>query len=160
MPQRQTEGEADMRGTASSLPLGAEHDRNGLDELQRLHHCVCRGLIFVKVRGLQMRLVSIPIGVNLENPDAGGTVFVGHSVEDQNAGLDADCSLDLLVNGGLVLFQLRGIDFDFGDLHVGARVSSATTCPHADAATSEAPKNKSCFASISASSNATSRAFR
>jgi hypothetical protein len=51
-----------------------------------------------------MRLISVHIGINFENPDLGGIVFLGHRIEDQNARLDADCSLDLLLNGGLVFF--------------------------------------------------------
>src|SRR3954470_13296591 len=97
--------------------LRAEGKRHHGDELERPHHRRGRGLVFLEMRGFEMRLVAIRVAKYLEHPDAAGLVPFGDAIEDQHAQFGADRGLDLLVDRGPVAFELRGIALDLGDLN-------------------------------------------
>src|SRR4051812_22082586 len=70
------------------------------------------------MRGFEVRPVCSRIAIDLEHPDAGRVVPFRDGVEDQHTRLGSDGGLDLLVNRGPVIFNLRGINLDFCDLDV------------------------------------------
>ena len=100
------------------------------------------------MRGFEVRPVCSRIAIDLEHPDAGRVVPFRDGVEDQHTRFGSDGGLDLLVNRGPVIFNLRGINLDFCDLDVPPLASSPCAAGATAEASIDAPKIKSCFASI------------
>ena len=100
------------------------------------------------MRGFEVRPVCSRIAIDLEHPDAGRVVPFRDGVEDQHTRFGSDGGLDLLVNRGPVIFNLRGINLDFCDLDVPPLGLFAMRGWGAAEASIDAPKIKSCFASI------------
>src|SRR3954454_21657680 len=73
-----------------SLGLGAQHDRDGLHKLERLHHLFRRRLIFLEMIRSEVRLVGIPVAVDFEYPDMARIIFLGYRLQHQEARLLSD----------------------------------------------------------------------
>lgn len=78
-----------MRFVFTGLPLlrfRAELNRNRLDELSGLDHGLRGDHVSLEMWRFHMRPVRILIGINLEESQAGGIVFLGHTVDGQDPG--------------------------------------------------------------------------
>jgi hypothetical protein len=71
-----------------------------------------------------MREVCLPVAIDFKHPEMRGAVFLHGGVKHENAGLDANGGLDVLLDGGIVAAELSRIDVDLGYLTYGCGIAS------------------------------------